>query len=591
MWRYRARILLTDRTTIIGTLLLLVLLYLMAVPVALLLVDSVTVQTGDARAAGEPGSLTSYYLWRTFRSPVAASLFWTPLWHTMTVSAVAVTGALVLGTTLAVLVRRTDVFGSRWLTSALIVPYLLPSWTFALAWLTIFKNRRTAGSPGWLEAVGITTPDWLAYGQFPIMAIYVLHYTPFVFMLVGNSLARLDSQYEEAARVAGAGWWRRMRTIVLPLLTPSLVSGAVLVFAKAIGEFGAAYVVGLPVGYQVLSTSLYQSVSTRESGVAAVLAGVLIVLGALSLLVDARFVKEARRFVTITGKGNRATRVRLGRWRASAGVFPFAIVLVSVIVPLLVLLLSTLMRTPGIFTAGNFSLDYWLGTDLPTQSFSEGVLVHDRTWSAVRNTVMVVGIAALLAGTLGMLTGYVVVRARSRVISRLLRMLAFIPYLVPGIAFALSYLTLFAVQRGPIPALYGTTAILLLVLMADEMPFASRAGVTSMSQLGKEPEEAAAVAGAGWGTRMRTIVLPIQRSALAAAIVLPFISGVQSLSPVIILATPGTHTLTTLSMNLVDNGYMQAANAVTLIICLVALLGMVITRKILRADISSGLGA
>ncbi len=386
-WRYRLNVLISDRTSALTVVLVLVLVYLMAVPVLLMVSDAFTVQTGDAHNTGQAvGEPTTYYLWRTMRSPVAAQLFWTPLTNTLKVALVAVFGSLVVGTTLAVLVRRSNIWGHRWLASALIVPYLLPSWTFALAWITIFKNRRMAGSPGWIETAGISTPDWLAYGQFPITVIYILHYSPFVFMLVGNSLARLNSQYEEAALVVGADWWTRMRTVVLPILTPSLVSSAVLVFAKTIGEFGASYVVGLPDGFRVLSTSLYQSVNTRQSGVAAVFALALIVLGALSLLVDARFVKEAKRFVTITGKGNPARRVDLRRWRAAGTAVPVVVFLISVILPLTVLTLSTVMRTPGVFTPENFTADYWVGDTLSTQSFRNGILMEPRTWSAARNT-------------------------------------------------------------------------------------------------------------------------------------------------------------------------------------------------------------
>jgi iron(III) transport system permease protein len=202
-----------------------------------------------------------------------------------------------------------------------------------------------------------------------------------------------------------------------------------------------------------------------------------------------------------------------------------------------------------------------------------------------------VGLAAVTAGVLGMLVGYVVSRAPARWLGTALRAVTFMPYLVPGIAFAVAILSLFAVQRGPIPALYGTSLLLIIVMIADEMPFASRAGSSAMMQLGREPEEAAQTLGAGWFTRMRRIVLPIQRGALASAILLPFVSGVQGLSLVIILATPGTQLLTTLSMNLVDNGYTHAANGVVIIICAVALAGTWAAKKLFRADLSSGLGS
>ncbi len=117
--------------------------------------------------------------------------------------------------------------------------------------------------------------------------------------------------------------------------------------------------------------------------------------------------------------------------------------------------------------------------------------------------------------------GYVVVRSPNRLLATTLRQLTFLPYLVPGIAFAVAYLSLFAVPRGPVPALYGTVFILMLALIAEQMPYASRAGISAMMQLGKDPEEAAQVAGAGWFRRLITIVLPIQKGSLATGILLP----------------------------------------------------------------------
>ncbi len=75
-----------------------------------------------------------------------------------------------------------------------------------------------------------------------------------------------------------------------------------------------------------------------------------------------------------------------------------------------------------------------------------------------------------------------VIRTPVRLLSVYLRQVTFLPYLVPGIAFAAAYLSLFAVPRGPLPALYGTVIILVLALIADQMPYASRAGISAMTQ-------------------------------------------------------------------------------------------------------------
>jgi iron(III) transport system permease protein len=168
--------------------------------------------------------------------------------------------------------------------------------------------------------------------------------------------------------------------------------------------------------------------------------------------------------------------------------------------------------------------------------------------------------------------------------------MTFLPYLVPGIAFAVAYLSLFAVPRGPVPALYGTAAILVLIYLAEQMPFASRAGISSMMQLGPEPEEAAQVAGAGWWRRMAGIVLPIQKRSLAIGVLLPFIAGVRSLSLVVILAVPGMDVLTTFAIKLVEFGFTQAANGVVLIISAIAFGGTYAIQKTMKTDLGRGLG-
>jgi iron(III) transport system permease protein len=145
------------------------------------------------------------------------------------------------------------------------------------------------------------------------------------------------------------------------------------------------------------------------------------------------------------------------------------------------------------------------------------------------------------------------------------------------------------VSRGPIPALYGTSLILILALMADQMPYASRAGISAMMQLGKEPEEAAQVAGAGWFRRMISIVIPIQKGALVAGVLLPFISGIRGLSLFVILAVPGTDVLTTFSLRLLDYNYTQAANAVVLIISAIAYFGTLAVQKLTKTNLADGL--
>ncbi|MGO4318790.1 ABC transporter permease [Agrobacterium sp. MCAB5] len=591
-WRYRLKIALREPTTLIGVLTALLFTYLIVVPIISIVLDAVRVQFGHERRLGKDvGDLTLYYLDRAFFSPVATDLFWHPLFNTLTVALGAIALSLVIGTVLAWLISRTDMFGRRWFATALIVPYMLPAWTFALAWTTLFKNRTVGGQPGWFEAMGLTPPDWVAYGRFPITIILALHYTPFVILLFGSALRRFDSQLEDSARILGAHRYQVALQVILPLMRPALLSSMVLIFAKCLGEFGVPYVLGLPVKFEVLSTSLFRSIASRQTGVAGVVAASIMLIGIITLMIDARLVREARRFVTIGSKGSMNRQSRLGKMRLPATGFAAAVFILSVGLPLLTLALSTVMKMPAKFTFDNFTLDYWIGSNLNTVALQTGVLLSPDLWAAAKNTMMIVGLASLTSGVLGLLVGYVVIRTPVRALSVYLRQVTFLPYLVPGIAFAAAYLSLFAVPRGPMPALYGTVTILILALIADQMPYASRAGISAMTQLGKDPEEAAQIAGAGWFRRMVSIVIPIQKGSLVTGVLLPFISGIKGLSLFVILAVPSTDVLTTYSLRLVDYHYTQAANAVVLIIAGIAYFGTLLAQKLTRTNLAEGLGS
>ena len=588
---YRSQSWASNPTVTIGIILSVFAAYLILAPVIMMLMDAFTVDFADqTRASKLEGELTSYYLNRAMNSPIAKYIFWLPLMNTLFVSIVVIIATLLVGGLLGWLVSRTDLLGKRWFSTALIVPYMVPSWTFALAWMAIFKNRTMGGLPGWFESLGFTPPDWLSYGFFPIVVILSLHYVPFVVLLVGNALRQFDSQLEESARTLGASSFQVARRIVFPLLRPSIISAATLVFAKCLGDVGVTYIIGAPVKLDLLATSLLRTISTGQDGMSAVLAGTIVILGTVSVLIDMKLLKAAQRFVTIGSKGSLHRTTVLGKWKWPAFGFASSFVLIGAIIPFAALLLTTVMRMPGIFSWDNFTLEFWIGRDLITTALPQGILITKEFWVAAWNTVWMVGLASIGAGVLGLMVGYIVARSPFRLLGGFLKQVTFLPYLVPGVAFAAAYLSMFAKPHGFIPSLYGTSYILVIALLASQMPFASRAGIAAMMQMGKDPEEAAQIVGAGWWRRVISIVLPIHRGALVAGILLPFISGIKGLSLVILLAVPGTDLLTTYAVRLLDFGYSQAANVVAIMICLIAFGGTWIGQKIGKTNLANGIG-
>ncbi len=590
LW-YRTRTWLSEPTIVFGLILSIFFVYLILSPVLLMLFDAITIDFADkSRAGGEAGEFTLYYFRRALSSRISLYIFWKPLLNTAIVSLCVIIITLTLGSILGWLVSRTDLFGKRWFSTALVVPYMVPSWTFALAWLAIFRNRTTGGLNGWVESLGLNPPDWLSYGIVPITLILALHYVPFVILLVGNALRQFDSQLEDSARTLGADPRVVALKIILPLLRPSIISASTLVFAKCLGDVGVTYILGVPVKVDLLATSLLRAISTGQNGMSAVLAGAIVILGAASVLIDMKLLKAAQRYVTIGSKGSMHKISRLGKWQWPAVTFTTTVIAVSAVIPLLALFLTTVMRIPGIISFENFTFDFWIGRDLDTTALRQGILITGEFWVAAWNTIWMVGSAAIAAGFFGLFVGYMVVRSPIAMIGAFLKQVTFLPYLVPGIAFAAAYLSMFAAPRGPMPSLYGTTWILVIALFASQMPFASRAGIAAMMQMGQEPEEAAQIAGAGWWRRAISIVLPIHKGSLVAGILLPFISGIKGLSLVILLAVPGTDLLTTYAVRLVDYGYTQAANAVAVMICVIAFTGTWVVQKLSKSNLAEGIG-
>ena len=161
--------------------------------------------------------------------------------------------------------------------------------------------------------------------------------------------------------------------------------------------------------------------------------------------------------------------------------------------------------------------------------------------------------AAFFSALLGVILGYSIVKGTGNRLSKLVEQLAFIPYVIPGIAFGAVYISMFAKPVGPIPPLYGTFALLVIVSMAKNLPFSSRTGTTAMMQVGRELEEAAMVAGANPGRVSAGYFFHSQEVDLFR-VFLTFITTMRELSLIILFVTPATQVLASMTMRYTENG-------------------------------------
>lgn len=590
-WRIiyrRSRFTLTQPHMPIGIFLVLLLTFFIVVPFLQMIHDTVVWQEGDRKISrtAEPGSFTLFHFKRIFLSPLSLNLFYRPFLHSLTTSITISFFALAIGALMAWLVVRTDMPLKKMIGTLAVIPYVLPSYTLALAWLDFFKNERIGGASGIYQYLfGVPTPDWLAYGFIPIVITLSLHYYPFTYLLVSSALVSIDAHLEESAEIMGASRWTILRKITFPLVLPALISSFILTFSRALGTFGTPYFLGAPVRYFTLSTTIYSNITNRTPATAYISSLVLILISLFMIYANQRMI-GAKSFVTIGGKGVRHRLTPLMKWRYPALGFTLFVILIAVFIPLFLLIWQTLMLYPNNYSLKNLTLHYWQGKSNPAFAEGEsGILRNIQVLGAAWNSIKLSVVVSLITGMMGILIGYAVVKGRKTKLSILLEHQSFLPYLIPSIAFGALYLSLFTKSIGPFPPLYGTFLLLVLVCMAKNLPFSARSGISSMFQVAGELEEVAILSGASWLRRFRKILLPLTLSGSISGFILTFIATMRELSLIILLVTPTTRTLTTMTFRYMEQGYSQFADAIILLIVMIVIGGEWFARRIGKREI------
>ncbi len=550
-------------------------------PLVLAMLLAVVVVAPVARIAWATVAQDGLAVWsEVVASDISASLLWRPLGNTLIIGVLTAAGTLAIGGFMAWLVVLTNVPGRKWIGVLAAMPYVIPSFAAAFSWGVVFRNERVGGSVGWLHAAGLEVPDWLAWGLTPTTIVLVLHYSSLVFMLVAAALASVHADMIEAATMTGASRLRVLSGIVLPVVTPAIISSLSLVFAGAVSNFAAPALMGLPVGTHTLSTRLFGMISTGNLERGYVLAIILIAMSAIALWYANRAVAGRRSYATVTGKGGRTKVFDLGAWRWPLFGLAMLIGLVSTVAPMLVLITSSLTQEVGSFSAG-FTTHFWVGASDPGIAQGIGGVLRDpQIVKAIMVTLALGSSVALVSMVIGLLTAYVTTRQKSNPLAAWLGTLAFMPAMVPGIAFGAGFIALFGQAWGPIPALYGTFALLVIAGAAYTLPFSVQSARSSLSQVAGDIEDAATLAGASLPRRLWSIYLPLSARGLLAGAVLVVVKMIRDLSLVVLLFTPSLPILSVVAYRYASEGFLQHANAITALITAISIVATLLADKL-----------
>ncbi len=462
------------------------------------------------------------------------------------------------GTGLAYLVARTDLPFRRLVFVGALVPFIIPGILYTIAWVLLASPR--------IGVFRVFPVDIDVFGLGGMIVVEGLHLSPLVFLLVAAALRSTDPALEEAALTSGAKPATVFRRVTLPLIRPALYAALLVMVVRALESFETPVLLGLPGGVQVFTSGIWQALDRfpADVGEAGAYAVPLLFVTAAGVFLYARLARRGARYETITGRGHRAARIELGRWRWPAAALAGAYLLVAAVLPLFILVYASTRGSyapPSLDRLAEGSLDRY-----------GALLRDDATLRAVGNSLLLATAAATAVMVVMAAVAWFLVRGRGR--GRwLVDGLASLPLVLPGIVLGLALSILFL--RVPLP-IYGTLWILLLAYFTRFMPYGLRYAVSAMHQVGNELEESARASGARWGQVFRRITLPLLAPGLAAGWIYVAVVSVRELASSILLFSPESEVLAVRIFVLYEGGQFSelaalGVTATVLVTLLVAL--------------------
>ena len=563
---------------------LVILFCLIVIPLLQMIASTFTVAKGEVkRIGGQVGDFTLYYWKYLMVGKLSGANLWGPLKNSLVVGVFTVLVSVPLGSVLGWLMVRSDIPGKKLMGMLVVIPYMIPSWCKALAWLAVFRNK-TSGSLGFLAGLGIPVPDWLAYGPVAIVLCMSLHYYAFSYIHVSSALRSINSELEEMGEICGANKVQILKSITLPLVLPSILSAVVMTLSKSIGTYGVAANLGSRIGYFTLATKMKTFINGSPQAAGYAMSLVLIALAALIIFSNQRIIGVRKSYATIGGKGGRSNEMHLGKAKIPLMVFLVCFLFFAMVAPMFVLVMETFQVTTGNgYGLSNLTLYNWIGTVDEAQTYTNypGIFQNKEFGGAVWNTIRLTFIGSVITAFCGQFLGYISTRGRGKWYGSATEQLVFVPYLMSGVAFSSMYVAMFSQPRlgGLIPSLYGTFTLIVLTSVVKHFPFASRSGTANMMQIAVELEEAADINGANFWQRMGKIVLPLAKNGFISGFMLTFISIAKELDLIIIMMDKHTQTMSYLAFTYSQEGYNQMADAISVCVLLFILVCYIIANR------------
>ncbi|WP_209125283.1 iron ABC transporter permease [Alkalihalobacillus sp. BA299] len=499
------------------------------------------------------------------------------LWNSFFVSIMATIIATIIGTFLAWFIARTDIPFKKWVKIGILIPFLIPPFIAAISW------QQLLGPVGYFNkfymyVTGATSPLFTIYGPLGIILVMTLSSFPLVYLVTVGAFEKMESALEEAGRMAGANKWRVLKDITLPIMLPTILAGAVLVFVTEISNFGVPAILGFQVSYFVLTTKIYDVLHSfnmaNSFAIAAALSMLLVQIAAIGLWIQ-HIILNKKNYSVITGKSGQKMTISLGKARGWLTACILLLLAVTSLAPMLAIFLTSITKAYGLLpTWSNLTLD----------NYRYILLEMPMVKRAFMNSFILAFGAATIAVGMGVIIAYLT--TKTKVPGRhVIDFIATLPYALPGTVVALSVILAWI---RPIPIidfqLYNTIWIILIAYIARYITFAVRTTSASLMQVHDSLEEAARISGASWLRNLKDIVLPLISPGIFAGWFLIFMPTLRELTISILLWSAGNETIAIAVFNLQESGDMTSASALSMIMILFVVVGHQLSMKLTKKE-------
>lgn len=503
---------------------------------------------------GTTGDFSLVYFQKFFSKTYYLSALFNSVKVTVSVTLLSI----VIATPLAYIMSTIKIRGNSFIRILILISSMSAPFIGAYSWILLL-GRSGVITKFMSNTFGITMPD--IYGFTGIVLVLTLQLSPLIFMFVSGALKNVDHSLVEAAESMGCTGIRKMWKVIVPLITPTLFAGGLLVFMRALADFGTPMLIGE--GYKTVPVLIFTEFISEvggDDGFAAAIS-VIVVLFATSIFLLQKFISQRRAFTMsalhpIEPKASKG----LANILAHGCVYLYTFI---ALLPQLYVIYTSFLKTSGRIFVKGYSLDSYRAA-------------FTNIGDAIQNTFVLALTSLVFIVLLAVLIAYVTVR-RSNALTNLLDVFTMFPYIVPGSILGIALLVSF--NSKPI-LLSGTAIILIVAFVIRRLPYTIRSSAAILYQINSGIEEAAISLGASKLKTFFKITLPMMLAGVISGAILSWITIITELSTSIILYTGRTKTMTVAIYTEVVRGNYGVAAALSTILTLITVVSLLIFLKL-----------